>query len=618
MSTARPHRLVILTAMLGLALLAPAGALAGPAARTLEGSLVVAHGDDFGPTAATSRSTFVDKLVTKDGEVRLAFNGKRPEGFFNGARVRVRGSLAGGTLSVGGNKGDSVLLAPAAAATGEKRLAVLLLKFSATQAEPWTVAQAQGIVFSNANSVANYFAEESYGLMTVTGDVFGYYTISIDTATCDYTDIGNKARAAATAAGVNLSGYSQIQYAFPNLASCGWAGLAYVPGRDSWINNALNLRVSAHELSHNFGVHHASTMHCTEGGVRVALSATSANCSSNEYGDPFSVMGSASTRHTHNQQLASMGWITGSNLQTITTAGTYQVAAAENANATVPRGVRIARGTTGTWFYLELRQPFGTHFDNFSASDPAVNGVSVRISYDWTTIIQSQLLDTTPATTSYSDAPLAVGQSFWDPLSGVTVTTTGVAAGVATVNVSWGADSAAPSTPGNLQVASTGATTARLTWAASTDNVGVTGYEVRRDGVLRGTIAGTQFNDTGLVGNQTYSYSVVAKDGAGNASSPATRSWTQPAPDVTPPTAPASFRTTSLTKTKVTFAWNASSDAVGVAGYRVYRNGVLQATVTTLTWNQARQRTSQTYWVVAFDAAGNVSSQSNSVVVAGR
>ena len=613
MSTARPHRLALISVLLGLTLVLPSAASAGAATRTLEGRLVVAHGEDY--RSGQARSVWYHSLVTSTGEVTLAFKGNRPDGFLNGARVRVRGTMAGKTLTVGPNKADaSVQSAAVAAITGEKKLAVLLVKFAEGAAEPYTVAQAQGVTFTNANSVANYFAEESYGLMSTTGDVFGYFTISINTATCDYTDIGNKARAAATAAGVNLSGYTQIQYVHTYLASCGWSGLAYVPGRDSWLNQALNLRVSAHELSHNYGVHHASTMTCSEGGVRVTLSANGSNCSSSEYGDPFSVMGSASTRHTHNQQLASMGWISGSGLQTITSAGTYTIGAAENVNATSPRGVRIARGN-GTWFYLELRQPFGTYFDNFGASDPAVNGVSIRISYDWTTIVQSQLLDTTPATTTFGDAPLAVGATFFDPLSGVSVTTVSVAGGVATVNVSWGADSIAPSTPGNPQVAATGASTARFSWTASTDNIGVTGYRVSRDGTVLGTVTGTQYNDTGLVPLTTYVYTVVALDAAGNESGAATRSFTMPQADTTAPTAPANLRATSLTKSKANLAWNASTDAVGVAGYRVYRNGVLVATVTGLTWSDSRQRLATTYFVRAFDAAGNVSAQSNTLSV---
>lgn len=606
MSTARSRRLGVLAVALGALLIMPATTFAGSSSRTLQGTLVVAHGEDY--SSGAPRAVWYTHLKTSTGNVELAFTGERPAGFLNGAKVTVRGTMAGGTMKVGGNRADAQVNVAAAPMTGEKKLLVLLLKFADTDPEPYTVAGTQGVMFSNANSVANYFAEESYGQMTVTGDVFGYFTISVNTAACDYTDVGNKARAAATAAGINVGAYTQIQYVHNSLP-CGWAGLAYLPGRDSWLNQALNLRVSSHELSHNYGVHHASTMSCTEGGVRVTLSSSSSNCTSSEYGDPFTVMGSASTRHTHSQQLASMGWITGGNLQTITSAGTYTIGAAEDVGASAPRGVRIARGSTGTWFYLELRQPFGTQFDNFNASDPAVNGVTIRISYDWTTIIQSQLLDTTPGTSSFGDAPLGIGQSFWDPVSGVTVTTVSIAGRVATVNVSWGADSTPPSTPTNLAVTSTGAATARLTWNASTDNVGVAGYWVTRDGGAPTTVTTTQFNDSGLTAGQTYAYTVQAFDGNGNASGVATKSWTQPYPDTTAPTAVS--LTGSISKGKVKLTWGASYDAVGVAGYRVYRNGTLVATTTALTWTEAVKKGTMVYTVVAFDAAGNVSAASN-------
>jgi chitodextrinase len=616
MSTARSRRLGVLAAALGALLILPATAFAGSASRTLQGTLVAAHGDSFGQTAASSKSIWHDTLVTANGKVTLSFSGTRPAGFYNGARVRVRGTMSGSILKVGGNKADAqVTQNTVVAAPSAKKLAVLLVKFADTDPEPYTISQVQQVMFSNSDSVANYFNEESYGQLTMTGDVFGYFTISTNTVACDFTDIGNKARAAAAAAGIDLSSYTQIQYLHNYLSSCGWAGLAYVPGRDSWINQYLGLRVPSHELSHNLGVHHASTMSCTVGGVRVTLSANSADCSSSEYGDPFSVMGSATSRHTHNQQLASLTWLSGGALQTVSTSGTYQLASADLTSSASPRAVRVPRGSTGTWFYLELRSPTGTNFDTFSPSDPAVTGVSIRISNDWGTIIQSQLLDTTPGTSSYLDAPLQVGQSFTDPLSGVTITTVSVADGVATVNVSWGADGVAPSTPTNINVASTGNASARVTWSASTDNVGVAGYRVYRDSVLKGTVTSTSFDDSGLTGGSSYTYKVEAFDAAGNTSF-ATRAWTQPIPDTTAPTNPTNLKVSSLTKAKATFTWTASTDATGVAGYRIFRNGVQVATTTALTWSDARQRTASTYYVVAYDSAGNVSGASNSVAVA--
>jgi chitodextrinase len=614
MTAARRRLALILTTLFALALLAP-GAMAAASVRTLDGTLSVAHGDDYSGGSAHGSGTWDFRLATSGGTVRLAFSGSsHPDGFVNGATVRVRGSLSGNTLAVGGSKADAqVVSSVEAAVTGTKKVALLLVNFILKNTQPWTLAQASGVLFTNTNSVANYFAEESYGQLAVTGDVYGYYTIDYDITTCDYNGLASKANAAATAAGVNLGNYTNVQYAFPSLP-CGWSGLAYLPGTQTWLNNALTLGVSAHELSHNFGVHHASTINCTESGVRVAISVNTANCTYAEYGDPFSVMGNAGgARHTHSQQLATLGWATGSSLVTASTSGTWNLGAAEDAASSL-KALRVARGD-GTYLYLELRKPWGTSFDNFLSSDPVVNGVSVRISNDWNTIIQSKLIDTTPATSTYADAALAVGASFTDPVSGVTVTTVSIAAGVASVRLTWGPDGIAPTTPGNLSASMTGASTARLSWTASTDNTGVTGYRVSRNGTLLGTVTGTTFDDSGLVAGSTYGYSVVAFDGANNTSAAATRSLTVPFPDTTKPTAPTNLHTTTVTKAKVALAWTASTDNVLVTGYRVYRNGSLVATTTGLTWSQPRQRTSSTYYVVAFDAAGNQSLASNSVTV---
>ncbi|MBB6734676.1 DUF4832 domain-containing protein [Cohnella zeiphila] len=83
---------------------------------------------------------------------------------------------------------------------------------------------------------------------------------------------------------------------------------------------------------------------------------------------------------------------------------------------------------------------------------------------------------------------------------------------------SGGTDTQAPTVPANVAV--TSATTSSLTlgWSPSTDNVGVTGYDVYRNGVYAGTTAAAAYTDTGLASGTTYSYTVKAKDAAGNVS----------------------------------------------------------------------------------------------------
>src|SRR5262249_53381403 len=84
-------------------------------------------------------------------------------------------------------------------------------------------------------------------------------------------------------------------------------------------------------------------------------------------------------------------------------------------------------------------------------------------------------------------------------------------------------DTSSPTAPTNLPGTVSG-TPVTLKWTASTDNVGVTSYDVFRDNVLKATVNGqggvppTTYTDSGLAANTTYSYYVVAHDLAGNTS----------------------------------------------------------------------------------------------------
>lgn len=79
-------------------------------------------------------------------------------------------------------------------------------------------------------------------------------------------------------------------------------------------------------------------------------------------------------------------------------------------------------------------------------------------------------------------------------------------------------DAVAPSAPTNLAASGTTQTTTNLSWNASTDNVGVTGYDVYRNGSLIGSSATTAYVATGLTASTTYTFFVRAKDAAGNVS----------------------------------------------------------------------------------------------------
>lgn len=279
-----------------------------------------------------------------------------------------------------------------------------------------------------------------------------------------------------------------------------------------------------------------------------------------------------------------------------------------------------------------------------------------------------------------------------------------------------GSDTEAPTQPQSLFADAQSATTINLYWAASTDNVGVEGYQIWRDGVPITTTANTFYTDSGLTPSTLYSYTVSAYDAAGNGSAQSTADtattlanaapvWSIGAQALTTSVAynislldyctdadfdPLAFSTVSgsfppgisanyTTKTiggtpttvgnysvvvrasdgitytdqtisfevlnadttapsvptdlagvgeggeRIDLTWTASSDTTvanartsGLAGYKVYRDGSLRATlgaVTTYADTTVAADTGYSYTISAFDAAGNESAQTAAVVV---
>jgi chitodextrinase len=82
--------------------------------------------------------------------------------------------------------------------------------------------------------------------------------------------------------------------------------------------------------------------------------------------------------------------------------------------------------------------------------------------------------------------------------------------------------------------------------------------------------------------------------------------------DLTPPSLPTNLVTTAVGITQINLSWNASTDAVGVKGYKIYRGGTLIATTTntgtTYSDTGLTPSTVYTYTIAAYDAAGNTSS----------
>ncbi|WP_127584243.1 DUF4838 domain-containing protein [Paenibacillus koleovorans] len=169
-------------------------------------------------------------------------------------------------------------------------------------------------------------------------------------------------------------------------------------------------------------------------------------------------------------------------------------------------------------------------------------------------------------------------------------------------------DMAAPTAPTGLSA--TAGSQIDLSWTASTDNIGVAGYHVYRNGVMIGTVTGVTYTDAGATANTAYSYTVKAFDAVGNLS--ASSNTVNAMIDTLAPSAPSGLSVTPVSGSQIDLSWTASTDNVGATGYKVYRDGVEAATVTTTTYSDIGLTASTTYsyTVKAFDAAGNLSAAS--------
>ncbi|HET6766670.1 MAG TPA: PQQ-dependent sugar dehydrogenase, partial [Chitinophagaceae bacterium] len=183
-------------------------------------------------------------------------------------------------------------------------------------------------------------------------------------------------------------------------------------------------------------------------------------------------------------------------------------------------------------------------------------------------------------------------------------------------------DTQPPAAPTNLASSNISATSFILSWTASTDNVGVAGYDVYQDGIKinSSNITAESYNVSGLTGGTTYSYFAKAKDAAGNQSAASMAiEVTTNAPDAEPPTTPTDLVSTILALTSFKLNWQGSTDNVGVTGYDVYQNGVKINTsnITATSYNVTGllPATLYNYTVQARDAAGNQSAFSNSLDV---
>ncbi|GAA2016768.1 discoidin domain-containing protein [Catenulispora yoronensis] len=258
-------------------------------------------------------------------------------------------------------------------------------------------------------------------------------------------------------------------------------------------------------------------------------------------------------------------------------------------------------------------------------------------SSSWSARTQTLAVQGSTDGSSFTDLVPSAGYTF-DPASGnqvtisfATVTTRYVRLNI-TANSGWPAGQIAefevygpagstqpPAAPTNLAYTQSASGAVTLTWtASSTPNL--SGYDVYANNALLTSVPGniTTYTDN-PVATATVTYFVRARDAAGNQSANS-NSVTRTGSQASAPTAPSNLAYSSPASGQVKLTWSASSDAVGVTGYNIYRNSAKIGSVggSTLTYTDS-VADSQTvsYYVTATNAAGLESPASNTVTRTG-
>ena len=182
------------------------------------------------------------------------------------------------------------------------------------------------------------------------------------------------------------------------------------------------------------------------------------------------------------------------------------------------------------------------------------------------------------------------------------------------------ADTEVPTAPSEVTATDITTTTAKVTWTASTDNVGVAGYNVYvndSETPVNGEtlVTGTEYALESLTAGTEYKVTVKAVDAAGNVSEGAVYTFTtKNAADTEAPTAPGNVAVTDVTTTTAKVTWSEATDNVGVVGYNVYLNEakVNETLITTTEYDLTAltEETAYSVRVTAVDAAENESARS--------
>jgi hypothetical protein len=619
------------------------------------GVLTAMYADDFANRRANLVQTVRDERTGQSFQLR--FEKEAARGLRSGARVRVVGRLVGseiylaaccdGTTSTSSSNVQT-LSQPTAPPAGDQRTLVMVadlldanVSCSVADIDSTLFAPPGGIFDANGTglSVNAEYLDSSHGKLSWSGDVRRSALAISSTDPCDLSRYSQSLDAQAAASGVDVASYPHKLYVFPPMSQCPFIGASTLGGSpsSSYSFDCSTRGIYDHELGHAVGMSHAASYYS----AYTAGSGAYENLL-DEYGDYTDPMAASGRmfRGFNAPHREEMGWLstTGAAVtQVVTQSGRYSISplSIDPSTASAPQVLKIPKADDGGYYYLSYRG--GQTFDQYESS--YVTRVSVHR--------YGSPLDALSGFT-FLYAALANGRAgedtFSDPVNGIIVTMvsgwgsvpgsgavvdvqitgppcvrttpvlavspqsqTGAAGGSPSYIVSVTNDDAPSCAPAvfNLRDA------VPVGWSGtlSTDNLTLNAGGTGQTTLTVSSYGGSQVG--------TYTTTVNTSDQAVPVHAASTVA-TYTVLDTIRPGAPVNLTAVANNKAKqIQLSWGASSDNVGVLAYLVSRNGSIVAKSATTSWNDPAWTpgATYTYFVVADDAAGNMSAPSNGATV---
>ena len=388
----------------------------------VEGVLEILHEDGYDgqPLSLRCSRPPIERLS-------LHFAAAPPTQLLTGARVRVQGRPSQETSRARRRrKRQDGAPAPVPSTLGAQRTLVMSRQLPEQPTEPYTVADAQSMMFG---TTSNFFFENSYQQTWLDGDVAGWFTIATTSTVCDTTPSPTRPGGRSGAAGFACLRTPTCLRISSEL-HCSFWGRPSVGGSPSmaWINGDFELGVTAHEFGHGLGLFHSHSIDC--GAETLGLGLHGIRIRRHHGPD-----GGVVVRPLQSFQKERLGWLNAGAsppIATVQSGGTYTLGTYETAGSG-PKALKILKSTdpvTGerTWYYVHsARRSASTRL---SANPIAERHERHADPFRYRNANSSYLLDLTPASgrtidPDWRDPALAVGQTFIDPAAGVIMTTDG-------------------------------------------------------------------------------------------------------------------------------------------------------------------------------------------------